>query len=299
MAQCPCRARSRAIGRASPRKWSARPCRCRCAPTVATRCATPGADERERHRLPLPGRTDGVGQERRRAGNRRRARAAPRGRDRQRRFSARLPRHGHRHREARRRRSQRRAAPSDRHRRAERALFGGALRRRCTAGDRCDPLARRDAAPRRRHDAVLQGAVRRPRRAPRGRPCGARRARRARRTRRLACATRRARRRRPGERRAHRAARKPAHPARARGAPRQRPAALGLAQPARRPHPAADRARAERPRLAARAHRRTFRGDARRRLRRRGAPPARARRPAPRPAFDARRRLSAGVVGAR
>ena len=39
--------------------------------------AAADTDERERRRLPLPGRTDGVGQERGRAGDRRRARAAP------------------------------------------------------------------------------------------------------------------------------------------------------------------------------------------------------------------------------
>ena len=48
------------------------------------------------------------------------------------------------------------------------------------AADRRDPRARPPAAAGRRHDAVLQGAVRRPRRDARGRRRGARRARRRR-----------------------------------------------------------------------------------------------------------------------
>ena len=97
---------------------------------------TPGADERERRRLPLPRRADGFGQERGRAGDRRRARAAPaveivsvdsalvyRGMD----IGTAKPSAG---------RARRRAAPPDRHRRPGRALLGGALRRRRRRGDR-------------------------------------------------------------------------------------------------------------------------------------------------------------------
>ena len=87
---------------------------------------------RREPRVPVPGRPDGQRQERGGDGDG----ASVADRDRQRRLGAGLSRHGHRHRQAERCRARRGAAPPDRHRRSARALFGGALRRRCDATDR-------------------------------------------------------------------------------------------------------------------------------------------------------------------
>ena len=96
-------------------------------------------------------------------------------------------------------------------------LQRGRLRRRRHAADRRDPRARPAAAAGGRHDAVLQGAVRRHRRDARGRPRGARRDSRPRPPRAAGRRCTPSWRGRCRHRRAAGAQRQPAHPARARG----------------------------------------------------------------------------------
>ncbi len=184
----------------------------------------------------------------------------------------------------------------------DRGLFGRALSRRCARGDRRDPRARPHAAARRRHDALLQGAARR----PVGPAAGRRRRARARSTPRaaelgLAGAARRAR-----ARRSARPRRASSRPTRSASSARSRShestgrplsALQGAREGAAAPGLVVARADPAGPGAAAPAHRRALRRDARSRAGRRARGLARsATALTPIDAVDALRRLSAGLA---